>query len=130
MLDVERLRDRSNVLVFAAERERRRAGRDLQWSDSRERIDDLFGQAIAEPLLIFLRAHVGKWQDRDRSSSIQRSGRCPRADHGSQRADQFARGLEPTLWCLFQAPPYEAIDCLVGVKAQRFVAKDGTDDLR
>lgn len=62
VVDIELLADLPEFDVFSAEKERRGAARDLQAGDVGEHIDDLFGQPVAEILVLLVRAHVGERQ--------------------------------------------------------------------
>ena len=66
--DAELAADLPDVRVLALEREGRRARRHAQRPDPRQRVDDLFGHAVAEVLGPGVRAHVaeGKHGDRGR----------------------------------------------------------------
>ena len=65
MLDIELLADLSEFDVLSPEEERRGATGDLQAGHVGQRIDDLLGQAVAEILVVLVRAHVGERQHRD-----------------------------------------------------------------
>src|SRR5262249_4776867 len=54
---------------LSLERKGGSAGDHLQAGDLRQRIDDLFGEAVAEVVIVFSRTHVGERQDRNRRSS-------------------------------------------------------------
>ena len=57
--------DVSDLDRFALERERRGSSGDVKALDLREGIDDLFRDAVAEVLIVGVRAHAGEWQDGD-----------------------------------------------------------------
>src|SRR5262249_3678781 len=52
MGDIQRLRDPPDIFLFTAERESRAPRYHLQAGDARQQVDDLFGQAVAEVLLL------------------------------------------------------------------------------
>ncbi len=79
--DVECPGNPANVLLSAAERERRRARDHPEAGHPRQHVNDLFGQTVAEVLLIPFGAHVGERQDRD--GRRRRGGVRSRSD-GSQ----------------------------------------------
>ncbi len=62
VIDIELLADLSELDVFSAEKERRRAASHLQARQVGEDIDDLFDQPVAEILVLLVRTHVGKRQ--------------------------------------------------------------------
>src|SRR5580704_7977141 len=64
--DVQLVCDGSDVGVFPLEGKRRCACRDLQFVDSRERVDELFRQSVREELLILVATEVHERQHRDR----------------------------------------------------------------
>ena len=65
--DVERLGNPPHVLVFAAECERRRSCDHLEPGRLCQQVDDLFGEAIAEVVLVLVRTHVGERKHGDRT---------------------------------------------------------------
>ena len=65
VVDVEPPADLSEFDVLSAEKERRRAAGDLQARHVGQHIDDLFGQTVAEILVLLVRAHVGERQHGD-----------------------------------------------------------------
>src|SRR4029077_20498180 len=71
----ERFADLADVLVPAAKGEGRRARGDPEAWHVGERIEDLFGQAVAEVLVLLVRAQVEKGQDGDGIDSVVRAGR-------------------------------------------------------
>ena len=62
VVDVELLADLSELDVFSAEKERRRAASHFQARQVGEDVDDLFDQPVAEILVFLVRTHVGKGQ--------------------------------------------------------------------
>ena len=80
--DAQRVGDLANVLGLALEREGRRARGHLQPRDLRQEIDDLLGQAVAEVLVVLVRAHVGERQHGDGGLRVvrRRGGAVPVCD--------------------------------------------------
>ena len=70
--DAEGLRDSADIDRLALERECRRACSHLQRVNLRQRVQQLFGKAVAEVLVIDVRAHVGERQDRERRHGPRR----------------------------------------------------------
>jgi hypothetical protein len=66
--------DASDVLVVVLERERGGSSRDPQPVHPRERVDDLLGNAVAEELVLGIRAHVDERQDRDAPAGARAAG--------------------------------------------------------
>ena len=66
VLHAQRLGDFGDVLLLSTERERRSAGNHFQARNFGEQVQDLFGQAVAEVFILFVRAHVGEGQDGNR----------------------------------------------------------------
>ena len=64
--DAEPARNLADIDVRVLEFETRCARRDLELGQSRERVKDLFRQAVGKPLLVLSLRQVGKRQDRDR----------------------------------------------------------------
>jgi hypothetical protein len=62
----ELLADLANVYGLALEGKAGATGRNVQPGHLCQNVDDLFGHAIAEVLVLRVGAHVGEWQDRDR----------------------------------------------------------------
>ena len=63
--DTQRLGNRRDVFFRALVLERRRPCRDEQIRRTRQRIQDLFGQAVGKPLLLLVRGHVDERQHGD-----------------------------------------------------------------
>ena len=74
--DAERPRDGADIDGLAPEREGRRARRHLQRVDLRQRVQQLFGQAVAEMLVVGVGAHVGERQHRERRDRARRGHRA------------------------------------------------------
>ena len=66
--DVELAPDVAQVDVLALERERRRARRDLERLEARQRVQELLGDAVGEVFLLRIVAHVDEGQHRDRAA--------------------------------------------------------------
>ena len=89
-----------HVLPF--EGKRRRPRDDFQSRHPRQRVDDLLRQAVAEILLLAIRAQVRKWQHRDRRDvGAGRRGFL-------ERQPQFGRALIPARRRFLQAAPDDA----------------------
>src|SRR5215510_14343453 len=63
--NIEGFGNLTDVLFLPAKREGGCAGRDLQSRDMGQCVNDLFGEAVAEILVLFVRAQVRKRQDGD-----------------------------------------------------------------
>ena len=73
--DAEALADLADVLAAVLEREGRGAGDDLQLRAIRQAIDELFGQAVAEVLVVRVVAAIDEGQYRDGEAAGRGPGR-------------------------------------------------------
>src|ERR1700674_1314764 len=64
--DVQRFSNRSQINLFAFEREGGSAGHDAKILDLGEGVNDFFGNAICKKLIFWIRTHVGEGQDYNR----------------------------------------------------------------
>ena len=113
--------DSTHVLVLAFEGERRRAGDHLEARNSRQGVDDLFGQAVAEVFVLLVAAHVLERQHRDRRSLAGglRSQLLQCRRHFSHRLESPRRSL-------LQAGTNETIE-RGRLERWRLVTKQSTD---
>jgi hypothetical protein len=90
--DAQFLGDAAQVLAAIAKRERRRAGSDTKPRQLCQRVEDLFGDAVAEPVLVLLGAEIGERQHGDGGAgSGWRGFRCRRAGcAGADLLDRFS----------------------------------------
>src|SRR5437016_12760915 len=65
ILDIKLVRDFADVRILAFKRKGRRARYDPQTVHFRQRIENLFADAVAKILLIFRLAHIDEWQHRN-----------------------------------------------------------------
>src|SRR2546423_343230 len=65
-LHVEQLSDFTNAQRLSLESESRSSGGDVEAGDSRQRVDDVFGDSVGEVFVVRARAHVGERQHTDR----------------------------------------------------------------
>src|SRR5262249_46386272 len=67
----------ADVLVLATEGESRSTGDNFERGNLRQQVDDLFGETVAEAILLLVVAHVGEGQHGDGGSDGYGSaGRC------------------------------------------------------
>src|SRR5262249_55111852 len=104
--------DATDVLVFVFERKGGRPCDDREATHFREHVDDLFGEAVAEVLVLLVRAQIRERQHGNRWLLTARllCRRCQRTQSGFERRAQVGRRLE-TLWgLLLQTPAYDVGD--------------------
>ncbi len=70
MTNAERVTNSSQIVVFSFKCERRSAPGNLKVFDSRQRVENLLGDAIGEIFLFLVRTHIHKRQDSDRFLNI------------------------------------------------------------
>src|SRR5437899_2664053 len=73
---LQRLTDLPHVLVLPLECERRRPGHDLELGQLRERVDELFADAVAQVFLLWGATHVHERQHGNRLAGTRRYRRC------------------------------------------------------
>jgi hypothetical protein len=101
--DTERLGDPADVLLLAAERKGWRTRGDLEVRDVGQKVDQLFGQSVAEECVVIIATHVGEGQYGDRCVLITRRGgdltrRLFEPDsHVRHRLEAFTRLFRQTL---------------------------------
>ena len=71
---VQLLADGPKVSPLPLKRERRRARGDAQALERRQRVENLLGDAVTEPVLILRRAHIGEGQHSDRHRVLPVAG--------------------------------------------------------
>src|SRR5438067_462512 len=94
--------DRANILILSPESKRRRAGDDLEAANMRQHVDDLLGQAVAEVLVLLVRAQVGEWEDRNRRFEAGRP-----LDGVFQGRLHVGHRLKPRSWLLGETPGHD-----------------------
>src|SRR5579863_10172471 len=94
--------DLPDVLFLPAERKGGGPRRYLQPRYFREQVQDLFGQSVAEVLVLLVRAHIGEGKNRDGWKVFSRLEY--RLFQGLlQRSANFAHRLKPVRWRLAYA---------------------------
>jgi hypothetical protein len=64
--DAERVGDPANVVCLTAKRKRRRAGDHFQSRHVREEVDDLFGEAVAEVIIVSVGGQIRERENGNR----------------------------------------------------------------
>ncbi len=99
----QRLAHPAQVLL-ATEAERRGTRDHPQIREPGQRVDDLFGQPVAEVVVLAVGAHVDERQHRDRSGArVPSTGSLGGADPRFQRRTGLSGGLESASWILAKA---------------------------
>src|SRR6059058_3189605 len=94
---LQRLTDLPHVLVLPLECERRRPGHDLELGQLRERVDELFADAVAQVFLLWGTTHVHERQHGNRLAGTRRYRRravrpAPAASRDVRRPVSRTRG--------------------------------------
>lgn len=124
--NVEAGADFANVLSFAFEEEGRGAGGDAKSGDLGEGVDNLLGDAVAEEVLVFVRAHVDKGEDGDAGGG----GRGGRGSGGGAHLpdgfENFGHGLVAGGGCFRKAAIEEGLETGGGgCDGRGCIAEDG-----
>src|SRR5262249_4190446 len=123
--DAKQFGDLSDVQLFSLECKCGGARDHFQARRLCEQIDDFLRQAVTEILVVFVRAHVGKWENCNRRTSLTDSGRSLR------ESGLHCRHRLKTLGGLFgEATAHELLH-REGCNERRWsIAQDGTENVR
>ena len=115
----------TDIVVLPLECERGGACDHLQSGEPRQRVDDLFGQTVAEVLVLLIAADVLERQDGDRRLPVRRR----MFGEVVQSGPHFGHRLESLLLVLSQTASDDAIERVGNLEGVRLVAQHAADDV-